>query len=646
MKNRPDIDGLRAVAVLPVLFFHADIGCSGGFVGVDIFFVISGYLISGLILKDLDAGKFSIVNFWERRVRRIMPALAVVVLGCLVAGWFILFPNDFKALGQSAFAQALLASNVYFWRHSGYFEQASDVKPLLHTWSLAVEEQFYLFFPFLLIAIYRFSRKSLMRIILIIFAASFILSVYGTYKHPSATFYFLPSRAWELLVGAFLAVRPAKGRLVRWQAEVLSWVGFLSILYAVFIYNSDTRFPGAAALLPCIGAALIIWANDQALTSVGQLLATRPVVFVGLISYSLYLWHWPLLVYVKYRMLEPSTMFQRLQLLALSVIFAALSWKFVEAPFRQRRVFNSRKQIFTFAGVTTAMVLTLSFTIHKLQGLPSRVPPESVRYAAASEENTYRNELGLKDALNGSFVELGTGDKNQPINLFVWGDSHAMAVMPVLNALCKEYSVRGVGATHSATAPLVGFASNSKYSLNEDSIAYNNAIVQFIQKKHISHLIIVASWNAYDDGTDLVRRDLITTIDTFKNSGTRIWIMRTVPDQPLNVPKALAATAFYGGNPEELGPTLSEHLSESNSRRQDSIFEGLNAPGITVLDPTKLFVNQIGRCRVAEGGEALYRDHHHITVHGAMMLRPLFEPAFEDFKKSLTHIDANDVTKQ
>ncbi len=637
MKNRPDIDGLRAVAVLPVLFFHADIGCTGGFVGVDIFFVISGYLISSLILRDLDAGKFSIVNFWERRVRRILPALAVVVISCLVAGWFLLFPKDYQALGQSALAQALLSSNIYFWRQSGYFEQSADVKPLLHTWSLAVEEQFYLFFPFLLIAINRFFRKSLVQVILIIGAASFILSVYGTYKHPSATFYLLPARAWELLIGAFLAARPAKFSPVRWLAELLSWGGLCCILYAVFFYNSQTRFPGAAALLPCMGAALIIWANAQALTTLGQLLATRPIVFVGLISYSLYLWHWPILVFVKYRVLEEITLSQRLQLLALSVVLAALSWKFVETPFRQRRVFNSRMRIFTLAGVTTAIVISTGFAIDKLQGLPSRVPPAVVRYAAATFDTKFHANITLNNALQGNFVELGVGDKNQPIRLLVWGDSHAMMMMPLLDVLCREYSVRGVGAAHTSTAPLVGYVSHGTYSSNENSTSINNAIVDFIIKQHIPDVIIVAAWNAYDDGTnqgtDTICRDLKITIDAFKGTGTKIWVMRSVPAQKWNVPKALATTVCYGGNIEELGPTLSEILKSYDSRRQDAILNGLHGSAVTILDPTMFFVDQKGRCRLTEGGEALYCDNNHLTVQGAMMLRPLFEPIFKGVKQ-------------
>ena len=230
LKYRAHVDGLRAVAVLPVLFFHADLGFTGGYVGVDVFFVISGFLITGLILRDLDAGKFSIVKFWERRVRRIMPALAVVVLASLAAGWFLLLPQGFKELGESAVAQTLLSSNIYFWIKSwigvGYFTPDAEVKPLLHTWSLAVEEQFYLFFPFLLLALKRIARHSIVPAILLLAGISFALSVWCSYRYPSANFYLLPTRAWELLIGSFLAAIPVQQRITaRWLTESLSWGG-------------------------------------------------------------------------------------------------------------------------------------------------------------------------------------------------------------------------------------------------------------------------------------------------------------------------------------------------------------------------------------------------------------------------------------
>lgn len=636
-KYRADIDGLRAIAVLSVIFFHADIGFPGGFVGVDVFFVISGYLITGLILKELDGGQFQVLEFWERRVRRILPALTIVVLTSLIAGWFLFLPLEFKGLGQSAVAQAMLLSNVYFWQKSDYFAPAAEMKPLLHTWSLAVEEQFYLFFPLLLIAINRFSRKSLIPAILLLCGVSFSLSVYCSYRHFSANFYLLPTRAWELLIGSFIAAIPTRRASVRWLSESLSWGGLLAILCAVFFYDHDTRFPGVAAILPCVGTALVIWANGHTLTSVGKLLTARPIVFIGLISYSLYLWHWPVFVFSKYPMLEPIPQAKRILLLLASMLLAVLTWRFVETPFRKRMLLKSRAQIFTFASITTAALLLAGLAVYKMHGFPSRIPADALRYANGATNHAFINELGLKDALNENFIEIGTGDKLLPIDLLVWGDSHAMAAMSALDSLCKEHSIRGVAATHSGAAPLVGYEGKYDCSLKEDTIPFNSAVVEFIRRKRVGNVVLIARWELYikaDKGTERLRSGVLAMVDALLDSGAKIWIMRQVPKHHWDVPSSLTATVLRGGDPEELGLPLSEHLNELEN--QNPIFEGIagKLPTVTILDPTELFLTSNNLCRVAMGGEALYYDYNHLTVAGAMVLRPLFDPIFRGISRN------------
>ena len=642
LKYRAYVDGLRAVAVLPVLFFHAGLGFTGGDVGVDIFFVISGYLITGLVLKDLNAGQFHIVKFWERRVRRILPAITVVVFATLIAGWFLLLPRGFKELGESATAQTLLVSNIYFWIKSwigvGYFTPAAEVKPLLHTWSLAVEEQFYLFFPFLLLALKRFARHFLVPAIVLIGALSFGLSVYCSYFHPALNFYFLPPRAWELLLGAYLAAIPAQSRAsTQWLTESLSWGGLLAIACAVFFYDRETRFPGASALLPCAGTALILWANNHTLTSAGRLLALRPVVFTGLISYSLYLWHWPMLVFAKYWAIDPLSQGQRLLVLFASLILAVLSWKFVETPFRHRILLKTRPQIVSFAGATTAILLFAGLAIFKLQGAPSRLPAAALRYVNEDRRVAFDKDLSLQEALAGNFFELGAKSKQQPIKLLVWGDSHAMAVMPVINALCQEHSIRGVAATHAATAPLIGYQSK-KSDLKLENIPYNHAVAEFVRTNRVRDVIIVANWGVYfaneKEATQL-RNGLLDTVNTLKDTGARIWIIRQVPKPHWNVPDTLAATIWHGGDIGKLGLPLSEYRKEF--QRQNPIFNGLTLkfPDVTILDPTDFFVNSSKHlCRVVDGDTALYADHNHVSTAGAMLLRPLFEPIFEGIKKN------------
>ena len=342
-KYRPDIDGLRALAILPVLLFHADLGCTGGFVGVDVFFVISGFLITSLILKEINSDAFSLIRFWERRIRRIIPALIVVIAVTLLAGWFLYLPEDFCSVGKSVMAQVTLMSNVYFWRLTGYFAAGVDTKPLLHTWSLAVEEQFYVFFPLLLIFLARMKRFSFAKTIFWLGIGSFVLSVIGSYTKPAATFYLLPTRAWELMIGAFLAAIPEKQVSNPWLNETVGLTGLGLILFSILYYSQDTRFPGLAAIPPCFGAAMIIVSGSGKSTLIGRVLTLRPSVFIGLISYPLYLWHWPLLVFSKYLAIKPQSTEIRVVLLMVSAALATLSWKYIETPFRKRRIVHERR---------------------------------------------------------------------------------------------------------------------------------------------------------------------------------------------------------------------------------------------------------------------------------------------------------------
>ena len=338
-RYRPEIDGLRAIAVMAVVLFHAGLGVSGGFIGVDVFFVISGFLITSLIIKDLEAGKFTLANFWERRARRIIPAAVVLVFVVLAAGWFLLLPSDYAALGKSAAWHAAFAANIYFWRNTNYFASAAEEQPLLHTWSLAVEEQFYLIVPLLLLALFRFpyfrSRGLLLALFLIGFAFSLALSIVVVPRMPAVAFYLLPTRAWELLAGSIIAILPAASLSRIWR-EILCGIALITIVVPCFIYTKETPFPGLAALPPCLGTALFIWASGPASTSIQNstfniqnLLAARPVVFIGLISYSLYLWHWPLFAFSTYWALDPLSLPYRLCLVAASFVLAILSWRFV-----------------------------------------------------------------------------------------------------------------------------------------------------------------------------------------------------------------------------------------------------------------------------------------------------------------------------
>lgn len=632
---RPDIDGLRALAVLPVLLFHAKLGCSGGFVGVDIFFVISGFLISSLILKEQGDGTFSLITFWERRIRRILPALAVVVLATLVAGWFLFLPEDFEMLGKSVIAQATLLSNVFFYRQGlvggGYFAPTADTKTLLHTWSLAVEEQFYLLFPLLLIFLARYRSLSLTKIITCVAVGSFALSVVGSYSYPPATFYLLPTRAWELLIGALLAIM--RGRLAadRLTRETTGWIGIILISYAIFFYDRETRFPGLAAIPPCLGAALIIFSSETKLSFVGRIIALKPVVSIGLISYSLYLWHWPMLVFSKYysEHLDIAKHEQsaglRAALLVASAGLAILSWKYIETPFRKRWILKKRPQIFGLAGVSMTTLLISGFFVFHGHGIPTRFSGKAYSYVKTRNHRAFLNDISLEQAIAGQFVELGSGETKNPINILIWGDSHAMSVTPVLDKLCRRFSWRGIEATHSATAPILGYVNTDKFGLMDKTPAFANAVLDFIAKKHVKNVVIAGVWNSYLT-SDSAKTQILATVRAIMNTGARVYFLKDVPMQDHDLARLTAVAVLHHSDLEQVGVTREQY--QMANRDLNKTFEQISQMGAIVLDPTDYFLNSKGLYGVVKNGQILYCDYHHLTVEGAELLSLLFEPIF------------------
>ncbi|MGS0683029.1 acyltransferase family protein [Shewanella sp. 125m-7] len=359
MRYRAEVDGLRAVAVIPVILFHAGFsGFSGGFVGVDVFFVISGYLITSIILTELESNRFSLINFYERRARRILPVLFFVMLVCIPFAWFWLMPLDLKDFFQSIIAVATFSSNILFWLESDYFDTAAELKPLLHTWSLAVEEQYYIFFPLFLMLLWGKGKRVILVALAIIFLLSLSLAQWAAFNAPTANFYLLPTRGWELLIGVFAAFylnRSQSELMPVTIANVLSMLGLLLVLASIFIFDASIPFPSVYALVPTLGTALIIlFAQDG--TLVQKLLSNKLFVGIGLISYSAYLWHQPIFAFVKYRSFTEPSYLLMLSLCVAIVGLSYLSWRFVEMPFRNKQVF-SRTFIFSSGALFTAVFI-------------------------------------------------------------------------------------------------------------------------------------------------------------------------------------------------------------------------------------------------------------------------------------------------
>lgn len=633
MKFRPDIEGLRAIAIVPVVLYHASSSLvPGGFIGVDVFFVISGFLISKIILDDLDNGSFSYVHFYRRRIRRIFPALFVMTTATVVAGWFFCFPDDYWALAKSVLSQALLVANFHFRHLTGYFAAAAETRPLLHTWSLAVEEQFYLIFPVLLLFVYRNRRVEPLKLLVFLLCVFFGWSVFETWKHPSSAFYLLPSRAWELLLGAVLAAAGDRLSARRWLHEAAGFLGVVLIVFATVGYDSRTSFPGLGALAPCVGTALLIVSSQHAPSLVGRAFGWKPVVFVGLISYSLYLWHWPILVFAKYLQPTGLTVMSRVLLLFGSAALATASWKFVETPFRKRVVCGARRQIFLTFGIGTAVSLVAAVVILRASGFEWRFPESVLAYLDYSLIRSDRKpldlrlvfkvEVGSKEVVAGKFPVMGSGTSSN-FEFAVWGDSHAGAIVPVINQLCKKYNVHGIEAVRSSTFPAIDFREATPDA--DEAARFNAAVFDFIRARKIKNVIITGRWIGYVD-SEARRAGFISTVDRLRQCGCAVYVMKDVPAQRFDVPRVAAVLALRGGDLNSLCISQSDY--EQIGRPFEVWGKELARHGVTVLNPARFF-EENGRCIVLRDGKLLYADPHHLTVAGARELAPLFEPIFQ-----------------
>lgn len=663
---RPDIDGLRAIAVAIVVAFHADLGCPGGYIGVDVFFVISGFLITSLLLKDLERGEFSLLGFWERRARRIIPALVTVTLVTLIAGWFILFPSDYESLGDSALAQSIFSANFFFWRTTGYFKGTADEKPLLHTWSLSVEEQFYLLAPLVLFLCYKSkglrARQKLLLLAGLAGGASFALSVSGVQKHPDLTFYLLPTRAWELLVGVTLAMFPASWLLKRRGSnELLSFGGLAAIVLPAICYGRQTEFPGLAALAPCVGTALIIYTNSHERTKgspgtiLGKALSIQPLVFLGLISYSLYLWHWPILAYCRYWFPEALSTTYRLVAVGVAGVLAVLSWRYVETPFRKRSICSSRRGVLSFAIAALVVVFILGLGARFCSDLDFRIPPQAQVYASGKKDMCFINELSVRDVSIGRLVPLGRTNSSGGPTFLVWGDSHAMAILPAFAELANQFGVEGVAVTHSATAPVyAGYPHNFGMGLRgREAQAFGRAVLRFIELHNVREVVLAAHWSGY--GVDetatgdvaglatqkygLLINQIGETVKLVEQAGARVWILEEVPGQSVDVPRTLARCYMSGANPEQFASKAGDDMRRADFKACAE--EALSNTSVNFVDLAPLLLALDGqRYRMTDGQGALYRDRHHLSVRGAMFVRQGLKVIFENLRPMNEEVQA------
>ena len=617
---RPDIDGLRAVAVTIVVLFHYGFtALPGGFVGVDVFFVISGFLITAISRGEIARGHFSLAAFYERRIRRIVPALAAVLLACGAASLFVFLPEDLRLLAKSTTAAALFGSNILFSRLAADYFDADNLtlQPLLHTWSLGVEGQFYLLFPLLLLLLRR--RPGAVPAVLAgLAAASFALGSWEAVHRPVPAFYLLPGRAWELLLGGLLACRA--GPAPRgFGADVAVAAGLGAIALAAVVYDAATPFPGPPALLPCLGAVLVMGAGGTG-GRVSALLGAAAPAWLGRISYSLYLWHWPVIVLARYARGPELPLATRLLLLAATVALAGLSHAVVERPFIARRVLPGRRALWAGFALATAAALGLGQTLD-LTGrglLPLTQLPPAVTTLADGHFDRLEGECPVPDDDTAPSYPCRFGAAEAAPSVLLWGNSYARMWVPALARDADAHGAAGLSLIMSKCPPLLGLelpALPACAPFNAGAAAYVAA------HPAIRTVVLGADWFLYD--ADLGRLD--ATLAALAAAHVRSFVLLAPPQADYPVPRRLALAALHGEPPPP--PPSEAHARDAQRVSTALIAAAAARHGATLIDPATRLCDGV-TCPVVRDGHPLFYDAGHLTVFAAAAIHGLFDPLF------------------
>ncbi|MEP5731177.1 MAG: acyltransferase family protein [Sulfitobacter sp.] len=612
---RPEIDGLRAVAVGSVMLFHANHSwLPGGFVGVDIFFVISGYLITNIIYSELQAGTFTIARFYERRIRRILPALFFVILTCLPVAYALLTPGQLRDFSQSILATAVFSSNIYFYLKTGYFAPDADELPLLHTWSLAVEEQYYIIFPLLMMALMAWRHSAVRPVLWMAMLASFAASLLWGASDRMANFFLLPTRGWELLAGAMLALYAPqisgffeRHPNFRTLAEIL---GAITLVFGFIFLTGDTIFPGWHAI-PIIAAAVLLIAAMTQNSLLGKLLSWRGFVSLGLVSYSAYLWHQPLFAFARLSQQQISNVVL-IGLLILTFVLAWVSWRFVERPFRNPQVL-CQKQILVGGAIGIAMFGAIGAIGHVTRGLPGRFDAATLALSATAAPSPRRAECHT-DGMNYLQPMAACVYGNGPATWAVFGDSHGVELALALS----EHTAGAVRhLTFSGCPPALFVKSDSPgcHAWTKQSLAFleqdtdtKNVILVYRYAQHFApnprdpHDHIAELW-----------RSLKSIIERLEATGKTVYLLAPIPELPLH------AERYIFGNVRAAAPTKPLGTLEIYHSQMGPILDQLNGFETKVL-PVAPVLCADATCDVIRDGTALYFDNNHLSLAGAQLL--------------------------
>lgn len=624
---RADIDGLRAVAVLLVLVFHFDLvnGLKSGFMGVDLFFVISGFLITGIVNRQLQANTFQLSTFWAHRIRRLAPALVATTALTLAAGWLLLFPADFIKLSQQVIATQLYVANIFYWRNVNYFGLHAQDIYLLHTWSLAVEEQFYLFFPLLLLAVAKYIPRKLLLVICVLAVISFGLNMAFVVAKPEGTFYLLPTRAWELMVGSLVSV--LVGRVKRSSdaaAETCGIAGVAFLVTAIALYREDVPFPGAFALLPVLSAALFIAAGSIGAGTVSRLMSLRFFVYIGRISYPLYLAHWPIHVFAGGMLGSEYGWWWRLLMFFTSLLSASLIFHCVEFPSQRRLNGTSGRSILLIYGLILFAIISVSIAILASDGTPSRFP-ERVSALASFAGDTpppmHECEYQGTEALRANTM-CRLGASEQEPNWIVYGDSHAWAAALAISQWLKSSGQSAYFVFLHACPPVRGVY---VFRQGKACFQFNEAVLALAENQPSTMRILqISTWRQAAEGalSDsptqrlsmagsilLFDRQFAATLSDLQAMGKQVYVWEPLPGARFSVPEAMARNEA-GGRQKVLDFTREEYLKDFGfffdvMKSQSARIAGTFSPSHELCGS--------GRCVTSVDGKPLYFDNAHLS---------------------------------
>ena len=616
---RADIQGLRAIAVVAVVLYHADHRLlPGGFVGVDIFFVISGFLISGILMNELDRGVYSLAGFYRRRVRRLFPALYVMLAVVLAGGSILLPPRALKELGHTAVSTVFFVSNFDFLKLSEYFAGNSQLKPLLHTWSLAVEEQFYIFFPPFLALLWWRWRKHFRLIILMVAVISLAVSAWAVRRHPSAAFYLAPSRVFELLIGVLVARAALPAHVSQTRRNVISLAGLGMLLASAAGFDDSTPFPGFAALIPCCGTALMILAGSGKESLGGKIIgASVIVVFLGDISYSLYLWHWPFLVFGRYFFAAPLTGPQAGVLILASIAAASISWKFIERPFlawqaSPAAVLGLGASMMA-AGTAVAGVLALS------NGLPSRFSPETLRLLASADDYNHRRAECHNSEIREIPYEKNCifGDIKVPPTAAVWADSHGAELVVALGERLAKSGKSIMQITASACPPALDYQPHDRPLC----MAHNRSTFERITHDQRIGTVFLAANFIRNSPADWPRLSsgFTRVVEGLRAAGKEVIIVYQIPVQPFDPPTGLGLSNALGRPLHDYG--IKSAVFAAETRDITEFLDRLsNRTGSTAFRPERVLCDEVVCHTYSESLGSLYFDDEHVDLVGARLL--------------------------